>query len=236
LVSVAFQPEVNVLNYQLRLVTLGAFAFTPVAAEATVYEASGLDQSVTLNSPYNVVINGTSDFQITDTFGFAGTDSNSNSYYNRSVSISGLATSTVGTPASTAGAATSAPNLASETLWSQNYTPYSYTYQSGSGDCGKNCSYPIYSTATYFSESRTGNLGELFVPASITVGGAQLLGFVDLTISDPGSNTSSASVVLNGYDFASAVPEPSTWILMALGFAGLGLYRVRTGQKLSTAA
>ena len=52
--------------------------------------------------------------------------------------------------------------------------------------------------------------------------------------STPTSFDVSFGGMLNGetYVFGSAVPEPATWAMMLLGFAGLGVFGLRSGGRL----
>nr|WP_210250549.1 PEP-CTERM sorting domain-containing protein [Bradyrhizobium paxllaeri] len=147
--------------------------------------------------------------------------------------------------------------MSGEILASQAASFYSAqvgTYYAGTGSCGKNCSYPIYYPiyGTLASYNFGGNTGELFVPMSFTSGAQTYFGFIDLVITN--SNVHSPyNVVLKGYEYdntgarfaagspltptqVAAVPEPSTWALMALGFVGLALYRRRANSKSLAAA
>ena len=51
---------------------------------------------------------------------------------------------------------------------------------------------------------------------------------MDTTVADSGD----FAAYFDGVSIASSVPEPSTWAMMLLGFAGLGFYAYRrSGQK-----
>ena len=74
---------------------------------------------------------------------------------------------------------------------------------------------------------------------SVTINGVQLLAeeFVDDSVIDLGSNFGpniDLTIVTHGLgDFAvgGAVPEPSTWAMMLLGFAGLGYAGYRRARE-----
>jgi PEP-CTERM motif-containing protein len=99
-------------------------------------------------------------------------------------------------------------------------------------------SYPGSST---FNFSFRGDLilGVIDGGADIIVNGTELFavdGFVEDTVFDLGSFGPNIELTITGtgtFAFGGAVPEPSTWAMLMLGFAGLGLigYRQTRGAK-----
>jgi len=59
----------------------------------------------------------------------------------------------------------------------------------------------------------------------------------DLNVQNNGSEWARALISANGYDtqaqFTGNVPEPSTWAMMILGFAGIDLMAYRTKSNRS---
>ena len=53
---------------------------------------------------------------------------------------------------------------------------------------------------------------------------------------DPGSGTGGVTLPTESYLLNSAVPDPSTWVMMLLGFAGLGLAGYRASRKSAALA
>ena len=69
-------------------------------------------------------------------------------------------------------------------------------------------------------------------PQIIDITGLHLTGdSVTVTLNNP-----TYWVFMSEAQFYSAVPEPSTWVMMALGFGGIGLAAVRTRRRAAAAA
>jgi PEP-CTERM motif len=56
-------------------------------------------------------------------------------------------------------------------------------------------------------------------------------GGLAFTIAPPGGTTVAGTVLVSGPEVASAVPEPSTWAMMQLGFCGLGFLAYRRRNR-----
>jgi hypothetical protein len=101
--------------------------------------------------------------------------------------------------------------------------------------------YPIYlqSLVGTFADSLGHIVGTpFFIGESATVtapvGATQLqLGFNDDQFED---NTGTLRVTIDGPSIASAVPEPSTWAMLLIGFAGVGFMTYRGRRSASFAA
>jgi len=81
---------------------------------------------------------------------------------------------------------------------------------------------------TFTTTSSTNNLADVLGPESATFTGPAS-GEVTIGFEDTSSNTYSVDGLLDNVS-VSSVPEPATWALMLIGFAGLGAALRRTRQ------
>jgi PEP-CTERM motif len=206
------------------LVSSAALLIAPGVGNASVYILSVTDPAAGLGSgPYGTIsvtqdVNGTS-LDITETLN-AGFE-----FHAGNANHPALAFSLTGNPTISVSGVTSGFTLESTTAGSISAPPFgTFGYAFACSGCGAGFGGGLTGPFS-FVLSDAGTL----TPSSLgfnTVSGKNIFFTTDLVIAN--GNTGNAGATL-----ASAVPEPSTWAMMVLGFLGVGFMAYRKKSKLN---